>query len=106
VATAILALGDFVTRWVGPRTGRTLALVVTVAVAVRFAAFATKAAEFHNWTQPYERYAAAVRRANPAPSEGSVVSLDPLDVEGIPALYLDPAAEVASCGPDVHVVIR
>jgi hypothetical protein len=47
-----------------------------------------------------------VRRANPAPAAGSVVYIDRENAEGIPPLYLDPAAEVASCGTDVHVVLR
>jgi hypothetical protein len=106
-AEAILALQRFAARRTSPRAGRIVAIAVAVVVAVRFAAFATKVpAGFREATRPYERYVAAVRKANPAPSEGSVVYLDRADLEGIPVLYRDPAAEVATCGADVHVVVR
>jgi hypothetical protein len=48
----------------------------------------------------------AVRRASPAPVAGAIVYVDRENADGIPELYWDPAAEVASCGPDVHVVVR
>jgi hypothetical protein len=45
-------------------------------------------------------------RANPAPLAGAIVCVDRENADGIPERYLDPAPEVASCGPDVHVVVR
>jgi hypothetical protein len=45
-------------------------------------------------------------RANPAPLAGAIVYADRENANGVPELYLNPAAEVASCGPDVHVVVR
>jgi hypothetical protein len=80
---------------------------LALAIATQFAVSASKLPkEFRELTRPYRRYAAAVLRADPSPVEGAIVRIDPENAYGIPVLYLDPAAEVASCGPDVHVVIR
>ena len=43
---------------------------------------------------------------NPAPLAGAIVYVDREKAAGVPELYWDPAAEVASCGTDVHVVVR
>jgi hypothetical protein len=80
---------------------------LALAIATQFAVSASKLPkEFQELTRPYRRYVSAVRRANPAPVEGAIVRVDPENAYGIPELYLDPAAEVASCGPDVHVIVR
>ena len=80
---------------------------LTLAIAAQFAISASKGPkEFGELTRPYRRFVSAVRRANPAPVEGDVVRVDPENAYGVPELYLDPAAEVATCGPDVHVIVR
>ena len=80
---------------------------LTLAIATQFAISASKGPkEFGELTRPYRRFVSAVRRANPAPVEGDVVRVDPENAYGVPELYLDPAAEVATCGPDVHVIVR
>jgi hypothetical protein len=80
---------------------------LTLTIATQFAISASKGPkEFGELTRPYRRFVSAVRRANPAPAEGDVVRVDPENAYGVPELYLDPAAEVALCGPDVHVIVR
>ncbi len=107
VAEGLLWLARSLRSRMSPRVARIVVVAVATVLAVRFAAFAAKVpAGFREWTRPYERFAAAVRKANGAPTEGATVYLQPADVENVPVLYRDPAAEVASCGPDVHVVVR
>jgi len=103
----ILAVRRLMASRLSPRAGRIAAGLLTVALAARFAVSASRLPkEFREWTRPYRRFVTAVRRANPAPLAGAVVFVDRENADGIPELYLDPAAEVASCGPDVHVVVR
>jgi hypothetical protein len=103
----IQAMQRIVATWLSPRSGHIVTAVVTMALAASFARSASMGPkEFREWTRPYRRFVSAVQRANPAPAAGSVVYIDRENAEGIPPLYLDPAAEVASCGTDVHVVLR
>jgi hypothetical protein len=107
LAEGILAVRRLMASRLSPRAGRIAAGLLTVALAARFAVSASRLPkEFREWTRPYRRFVTAVRRANPAPLAGAVVFVDRENADGIPELYLDPAAEVASCGPDVHVVVR
>jgi hypothetical protein len=107
LAEMILEVRNLAAQPVSPRVARAVTIALTAALAVRFAVFAAKVpAGFREWTRPYERYVAAVRKANPAPSPGSVVYVDRADAWGVPAMYRDPAGAVASCGADVHVVVR
>lgn len=106
-AEMILAIQRVAARQVSTRAARIAAMTLAVLLATRFAIFATKvSAGFREGTRAYERYVAAVRKANPPPAAGPLVYIDRADAEGISVLYQDPAAEVASCGPDVHVVVR
>ena len=107
LAAGILAFGQLMTSRLSPRAGRIAAGVLTIALAARFAVSASHVPkEFRELTRPYRQFVSAVRRADPAPLEGAVVYVDRENADGIPELYRDPAAEVASCGPDVHVVVR
>jgi len=107
LAEGILAVRQVMASRLSPRAGQIAAGVLTVALAARFAVSASRLPkEFREWTRPYRRFVSAVRRANPAPLAGAIVYVDRENADGIPELYLDPAAEVASCGPDVHVVIH
>ena len=107
LAEGVLALRTLAARYTSRRTARTIAIAVTTILAVRFTVFAEKVpAGFREWTRPYERYVEAVRKATAAAPSAPVISLDAADLEGIPEIYRDPAAEVASCGPDVHVDAR
>lgn len=107
LAEAVLAVRRLLARHTSRHTARAIAIAVTTVLAVRFAIFAAKVpAGFREWTRPYERYVEAVRKATAAAPSAAVISLDAADLEGIPVIYRDPAAEVASCGPDVHVVAR
>jgi hypothetical protein len=82
-------------------------VLVTVALAARFALFATRAAgNFRDRTRPYERLAAALRRENPTPRPGDVIAVAAPDLEGIAEEYRDPAAQVVFCAPDIHVAVR
>jgi hypothetical protein len=83
------------------------AAVLTAVLAVRFGVFAAKgAADFPARTLTYRQYVAAVRQAAPAPPADGIVYLDREDTRVVPALYRDPAARVAYCMADVHVVDR
>jgi hypothetical protein len=83
------------------------AVILTAALAVRFGVFAAKgAADFPTRTMTYRIYAAAVRRGAAAPPADGIVYVDREDARGVPALYRDPAARVAYCMADVHVVDR
>jgi len=107
LAEAILTVRNLVAERVSPRGARAAAIALTAVLGVRFAVFAAKVpAGFREWTRPYERYVAAIRKANPAPSPGSVVYVDRADARGVPATYRDPAGAVAHCGADVRVVVR
>jgi hypothetical protein len=78
LAEGILAIRQVMTSRLSPRAGQIVAGVLTVALAAGFAVSASRLPkEFRELTRPYRRFVSAVRRA-----------------------------EVASCGPDVHVVVR
>ena len=81
--------------------------VVAAALAIRFGVFAKKAADsFPGRAAHYERFATELRRANPLVTPGGTVEIDSAFVEGVPALYLEPAASIAFCVPHVRVRLR
>lgn len=98
-------------RWAARRlTSRQAAVavgVVAAVLAIRFGVFAKKAADsFPGRAAHYERYAIELRRANSHVTSGATVDIDSAFVEGVPALYLEPAASIAFCVPDVLVRVR
>ena len=98
---------DFITERLPPLASRSIALAIAAAVAVRFAVFAHKAAaEFPERTRPYERFARALQRSGRTVPPGSVVLVDRADGEGLLPMYLNPAAEVVFCSPDIRVLVR
>jgi hypothetical protein len=104
---AIFALHRTIASRQWPQFGRVAAGALTLTLAAWFAlSVSTPIREFREWTRPYRRFVSAVRRSNPTPRAGDIVYVDRENAESIPELYFDPAAEVASCGPDVHVVVR
>jgi hypothetical protein len=107
LAEAMLAVSRLHIPRMSAQAVRRSAIVVAVAIAARFTSLASiTPAGFREETRPYERFAAAVRSARTGEPAGSVVYVDRAAVDGIPVLYRDPAAEVASCGSDVHVAVR
>jgi hypothetical protein len=107
LAEGILALQRVVGSRLSPQVGWIALAALSAAIAVPFTLSASRLPrEFRDLTRPYRRFVSAVRRANPAPVAGDIVYVDPENADGIPELYRDPAAEVASCGTDVHVVVR
>jgi len=107
LAEALFALHRLLAARVSARAARTVTVFVAVALAARFAVFATKAAgNFRERSRPYERMATALRRENPAPRPGDTIVLDPADLEGVPELYRDPAAQAVFCTPGIRVGVR
>jgi protein O-mannosyl-transferase len=107
LAEGLLALQRLLASRLLPQNAWIATGLLTLALVTQFAVSTSKLPkEFREVTQPYRRFVAAVRRSNPAPADSSIVYVDRENAHGIPALYLDPAAEVATCGPDVHVVLR
>lgn len=106
VAAGLVGLGHLAAaRW-SPRAARTLVAFVATVLAARFAVFAADGSkDFRNLTRPYERLAAAVRTAYGS-DHASEVTIDRADLENIPELYRDPAASVAVCAPELHVLVR
>jgi hypothetical protein len=84
-----------------------LATAVAAALAIRFSVYAEKSARsFRELTLPYERFVAAVQRANPTGSAAEPVVLRPDDVENIPVAFYGVAAGAAFCGPPLRVVVQ
>jgi hypothetical protein len=107
LAEAMLAVSRVPIPRIPAQASRVGAIVLTLVIATRFASLAAiTPAGFREETRPYERFAAAVRRAQAVEFSRPVVYVDRAAVDGIPVLYLDPAAGVASCGSDVHVAVR
>jgi hypothetical protein len=107
LAEGIVKLHALALRRLSPAQARAVAAAVAIALAVRFVVFAQQGSyDFRQRTVPYERFATALRAANPAPSSDSVLSVDAQAVEGIPALYYDAAAQTIFCQPGVRVVVR
>jgi hypothetical protein len=107
LAEGILALQRVIASRVSWRTSWIFSGALSAVVATDFALSAsTLPREFRDGTRPYRRFVSAVRRANPAPLAGAIMYVDRENAAGVPELYWDPAAEVASCGTDVHVVAR
>lgn len=95
------------TRGRSQRAVRGVAIAVATALTVRFAVFAKKGADaFPARTRPYEQFVAEVRRSHGTQPASDVVHIDRRYVEGLPALYVDVAAETALCAPDIRVVVR
>ncbi len=97
---------DRVAAWTSPVIARAGLVVVVAVLSVRFAVFAERGSQaFRRSTQPYRHYVAAVRQAAVSSSSREIgVAHD--DVAGVPELYRDPAAQVAMCASDIHVVVR
>ena len=107
LAEGMLAVSRVQIPRIPAQASRVGATVLALAIATRFASLAAiTPAGFREETRPYERFAAAVRRARTVESSGAVVYVDRAAVDGIPVLYRDPSAAVASCGSDVHVAVR
>ncbi len=107
LASGALALRALAARYSSERAARVAAIAVVTVLCVRFAVFAQKVpAGLLASTRPYERYVAAVREQMSATPAATIISLDPAELVRIQEIYRDPAAEVATCGKDVHVVAR
>jgi len=107
LAEAMLAISRLHLPRMPAQAGRVIAVVMTVAISTRFAAFAAiTPAGFREETQPFERFAAAVQRSRTVESAGAVVYVDRASVDGVPASLRDRVAEVASCSSEVHVAVR
>jgi Dolichyl-phosphate-mannose-protein mannosyltransferase len=90
-----------------PPTARAALIVVTVVLSARFAVYAEKGSEgYRKRALPYVRYVAAVRQAAASLPAGADIPVSADDVAGFPELYRDPAAQVAMCAVDLHVVVR
>jgi hypothetical protein len=107
LAEGLLAFERLLAKRLPSRVAMATIVFLAVAIAARFTVFATKAgANFRERTRPYERFAAALRAANPMPRPGDVITVGPDAVEGFAASYRDPAAQVVFCTPDLHVEVR
>jgi protein O-mannosyl-transferase len=106
LADGVAAAGRLAEQRFAVRVGRIVVAALTLALAIRFSVYAEKSAwSFNQLTQPYDRFVAAVRRANPTGAPGVDVALRPADVANIPVQFYDVAAGGAFCGPPLHVVV-
>lgn len=97
--------------WMATRTSagtaRAALIVVAAVLSARFAVYAEKGSEgYRKRALPYARYVAAVRTVAAAAPGSHDIRVSADDVAGFPELYRDPAAQVAMCASDVHVVVR
>lgn len=107
VAEVMLALHALAAHRLTFRAATVTVSVIVAVLAIRFGIFAKKAADsFPARAAAYERYAAALRHANPIVAAGSTVEIDARYLEGVPDLYREPAASVVFCVPDVQVRVR
>jgi hypothetical protein len=107
LADVLLALKRAMSSRLSPRIASIVAVLLTLEIAASFADSASNGPRnFRELTRPYSRFVAAVRRAHPVAAASATVVVDRENAFGIQRLYLDPAAEVATCGTDLHVVIR
>jgi len=107
LAEAVMKGHAILLRRLTPRSALAITGVVVVGLVARFGVFAAKGShDFRERTRPYEAYAAALRRGNPAPRPGEVVYVGRKDAEPIPELYREPAARVVFCTDNLRVEIR
>lgn len=109
-ALLLVELGRAAHGWLEPRLGIRPAAAVMAVLAVVMVARSTRFAErgvseFSARSAPYARFDAAVRRAERPEMKNEVV-VSAADVEGIPPLYLEGAAETALCRPGYGVTVR
>ncbi len=98
---------DRVARRFGRRAATACVALAAAILAGRFGKFARHDARgIAERAQSYERFADALRRTAPRASPGDVVRLDSADISLVPALYRQPAAEVAYCTAGVQVAER
>jgi hypothetical protein len=106
-ADLMLALRGFLAARMSPRSAQIAVAAVVAILTIRFGLFAKKAADsFPERTAVYERFARELRRTNPTVASGSSVFIDRQFLEGIPALYRQPAAAVALCLPNARLEMR
>jgi len=105
--TCSVAVFLFARAFTGRASFGLLSALLAAAIAVRFMVFAMKAGDnSRERTRPYERFAAALRMANPRPKPGDVITVGPEAVYGIEDQYRDPAAQAVFCTPGLRVEIR
>lgn len=107
VADLLLALREQLARRSTPRVAAAVTGIVVAVLAVRFGAFAKRAADsFPAKTAHYQRFVQELRRANPDAVAGSTVVIEQQFLEGVPELYREPAARVGLCMPGVRLEMR
>jgi len=107
LAHGVVRAGSFAERWWPRRTSQWVTAVLAAILAIRFMSHAALAANgIAERTRPYERFAATVRSASVAGAETGVVVVTAEDLEGVGESYRDPAAEVADCVGERHVIVR
>jgi hypothetical protein len=106
LASMVLHIKQRTKHWVSPWTADMIAGLLVCTIAIRFAVFAKEGVdEFRQRTLPYERVAAAVKASSRTNVAEGVVHVTAADVEDVPPLYRDAAAQVALCTPQVRLTL-
>ena len=107
LADLLMASETVAARWIPRPAVRTVTVVVAIALAVRFAAFAQEgSADFLARTLLYQRLVGAIVASNPTLPADRMVYVERRIAEVVPEIYRDPVAETALCAADVHLILR
>ena len=107
LAEGMTAVDRLLARSLGSRWGRVVTNLIVIAVAVRFAVFASKTVKaFSNATEPYRAYSAQVRASHPSLPAGSVIFIEPEVDKALKQRYLEGLVQWEYREPTIRVRVR